>query len=174
MKSLSTEDLCKKLDRKAILFDTNVLLESAKQTEAFAEVFSFIQDCHCRPQYFSFIEFEFFARIYQEELVRERRKFLETLNIERLATNPVDDLIVRATKISHTYASRGKASPGITDCCILALLEKYEGNLFLLTANHKDFYPFLDRLFLCPVSFDDKIINLGFYRFNSKESVFNF
>ncbi len=170
MKSLDTTELCKKLDHKAVIFDTNILLESSTQTEAFAEIFGFIQRCKCQPQYFPFIEFEFFERTHQKELIEQKRAFLEALNIESLPTGPLDRLIREAIAIANLYASHGKGSMGIVDSCIAALLERYRGNLFLLTTNHSDFNEFLfDRLFLYPLAHEKSILNLGFYEFNSEK-----
>lgn len=170
MKSLDTTELRKRLDHKAIIFDTNVLLESSKQTEAFAEIFTFIKDCKCQPQLFPLIEFEFFERIYQEELILEKREFLKALDIEELSLNPLTVFVERAIVLANIYASHGRKSLGCVDACIGALLEKFHGNLFLLTSNYTDFNQLLfDRLFLYPVSFGDTVLNLGFYEFNPEK-----
>lgn len=154
------------ISRKHILFDTCVIIRAFEDFSSFKKILEFLEQEHCVPVIFSFIEFEFIRGAYDIEHRKKRKEFLELL---APTTIPLDEkqIMADAIAIANTYAARKIHSPSIVDCAIAAYLKKYHGSLFFVTLNHKDFPTFLfDRVQVYPVDTEKDVFSLGFYRYN--------
>lgn len=161
------------IKNKFIMLDTNVLIDSFENFDAFEGFFQLLLDQNCRPIYFPFIEFEFTRVAFEPSNKEKRAKFLRYI-ASMSVPMPVDEMGKSALEFAQLYQAKKLKSPQLVDCCIAAYLRQYPDNLFLATANHKDFPTFLfDCIHLNPIDGGMKIIPVGIYKYNLDKAKIN-
>ncbi len=167
MLNIAQENTLKNLlKHKAVLLDTNVLIESFQTPEPFKELFQFLDDSSCSLHYNPFIEFEFLRTAYQEEYKKRILDYLAILGCTCLPIAGEKKLFQDAIDIAHFYTARKLPEPELADCCIAAQLKRYGKNLFLLTRNHKHFSTgIFDRIGIWPIGLKHDVVTLAFYCF---------
>lgn len=158
------------IERKHILFDTNIFIKAFENFDVFIGLFDYLRKQNCKIVHFPLVEFEFTRNTFLPEHIKARELFIKKIASLSLPMHPT--LIDDAMTIARAYAHKriGKGQIHLVDCCIAAYLMHYKSTLLLLTLNHKDFPVILfDRLSVFPL--DDKKSNEvfapAFYKYNS-------
>jgi hypothetical protein len=127
-----------RLDHKAVLLDTDLVIKSFLFPELRDSVFPILHEVSAIPTLTPEIRFEFLRTASFSELYDKRQQFIQEWPV--LDVRPGDR--EQAILIGRMYKSYGLA-PSMTDCISAAMLKKFPARLFLVTLNHKDFPPFL-------------------------------
>lgn len=153
------------IKNKWILLDTNVLLKAARDPSKFTQLFSFIEKYNCKLAYNQMIRAEFLQSIWKPELITKAELFLENLKIIDIPFNNFKELTDLAMEATRKLRKNKKNLPGLIDSYLISLIKFYNGNLLLLTSNHKDFAYSLNRFHIETIEFnEEEITNYGFYR----------
>lgn len=161
---MNSNTLKEKLKNKWILTDTNILLKASRNPEAFSDVFNLIKDANCQMAYCQLVRAEFLQSVWQTKLIDAQEKFLEDLNMVDLPLRPLAELTNLVMKNTRQLRKSQKPLPDLTDSYLIALAQKYNPNLVVLTTNHKDFAYTLKRFYVEALEISEKeILTVGFY-----------
>lgn len=142
-RAISDDVVRSRLDHKAVLLDTDIVIKSFTQNELKGSVFPLLKEFALAPTITPEIRFEFLRSAFLPENYTKRLGFIT--DWATLIITPADG--ETAIQIGRVYRSYGLA-PSLTDCLSAAVLRRFPGRLFLVTLNHKDFPPFLfERLY---------------------------
>lgn len=164
MRAEFSEKLRKNLKNKWVLLDTNILISSSQNPEAFSSIFTLFKEVNCRPVFCQLVRAEYLQSVWQKELIEEREQFLKDLDIEDITLRPMDQLTDSVMAFTRKLRARREPLPDLVDSYLIALAKKYSPNLLILTANHKDFAYSLERLYVHPIELSkQKVITVGLY-----------
>lgn len=159
-----------KLDHKAVLLDTGLLIKSFDSKELEQQIFPFLEGLSLVPTISSEIRFEFLRTASFNETFKKRKEFIKDWTVLLPTEKDHEDAI----DIARIYKSYG-IFPSPTDCGLATLLKKFQSRLFLITLNHKDFPPYLfDRLYSEMVDSRTRLgqwetVSWGVYEFNGEK-----
>lgn len=168
------------LQDKFLLLDTNVLIYLTKYPRFMAALLKRWEDAGIVLILDDLVKFEFLRKANSPEEEAQLKNFLQKIfkteagGIDKTQFPIVDEVIRLATEIANLYSWRLKNTRiQLPDCFLAGQMRKYNAakdQLYLATANHKDFPPLLfDRIGIETVDTGEEILNIGFYKFNREK-----
>jgi predicted nucleic acid-binding protein len=167
----SIEELKKKIARKWVIFDTNILIEGfEKNPNEFVELHKMLVGSHCAPAYIPMIEFEFLRGAPEAKTRSKRREILREL-AHKYPVRSDSGLTESAIEIANVYESRKGPRPELVDCHIAAVLRQHPTNLFLATLNHEDYPTYLfNPLYVLPIETRKSLLPVGIYEWGVEKA----
>lgn len=160
------EALKKKIGRKWVLLDTNIIIEGFQNPDEFIEFHKELVEAACAPVYIPMIEFEFLRGAFDPKIKAKRKEFLEEV-AQKYPTRSDSGLTESAIEIANAYEARKGPKPELVDCHVAALLRMFPGRLFLATLNHQDYPTFLfNPLYVFPVVTKKRLLTVGIYEWD--------
>lgn len=166
-----------KIKNKAVLLDTNVLIDSSKYPSEFKSFYSLLQENSVKSILNPIAKLEFTRSARTKDEIKAQELFLDKLlgkpRFELDTHNETFKQILEYSKnISLIYVRlNDNKAMSLGDLLIGSIMAKYFSNSILATQNHSDFLPPLFKLIdleLIRLG-SGKIKVIGFYEFDDKE-----
>ena len=166
------DQIKKRIERKHLILDTNILIDSYKYDKEFVDFYNLLKSLNVELVIDSSIKFEFLRSATTKEELNKKIDFLSKI-IE--AELPIaKENFEAAREISNIYVRNIKNSKqkiSFADCLIAGQLKKFNESgerLFFATANNTDF-PLLifDRIHIYTIDLGNRILNIGIHVFNN-------
>lgn len=154
------------LQYKWLLIDTNFLINASKTPLAYAPIIAKIKSMHSLMVATPMVKVEFLCGANN---ARQQRTFEKYFNATVESLLPPDATIneLALDKLLPTYMGGPRTKSFVTDLFLGATLMKYDDNLMLLTANHKDFpTDIYERVSILHVTDSISITSYAFYKFS--------
>ncbi len=125
-----------RLKNKWLLVDSSVWIKISKYGESLHKpLLDLAEKYSCTLMVHDLIIQEFMSYIIKQEVYTERLKFISSF-----AVLPIQQEVREtAVLITRLYAINKISSPSVVDSISAAFLKRYEGKLFFLTSDLKDF-----------------------------------
>lgn len=149
------------LDHASIILDTNILINIAREKEAYIQLYEILIKFECTLATMDLCVFEYLKGSVKKNIIDQKKQTIPDLAILKCKDYQED-----YEKIILKYKHKS-SKISIADLFLAAALEKHKKNpkVFLLTCDIKDFpNSFFSREIICNIEEEDKIDSIIFAR----------
>jgi predicted nucleic acid-binding protein len=159
------------LDHKAVLLDTNLIIDAGRNGDAYAPFFKELEEQSVQAVTDWAIKYEFLRGANTSSDYVKKALWLDTVfGSNRLELDVTAKTYEDATFISSLMLFLNVKGASPIDCLIAAQLKRRQGHAYLATQNHKDFsLKLFNRKAVMSVEAGDEVRAIGIYEFSPEK-----